>query len=70
MVLCKVVFELFQKLHLEIIASQFMTLYIIPLLFVLLNLESVEKKRKDYKHLNISRRKRALGEIKIIFHSF
>ena len=36
-----------------------MTLEIIPLTFVLLNLESVERKRKKYKNLNISRTKRA-----------
>ena len=36
-----------------------MTPEIIPLPFVLLNLESVERKRKNYKNLNISRTKRA-----------
>ena len=50
----KVVFELFQKLHLQIYASQFLT-EIIPLPFVVLNIESVEKKGKNYKNLNISR---------------
>ena len=39
------VFELFQKLHLLIHASQFMTSEIIPLSFVLLNLESVEREQ-------------------------
>ena len=53
------VFELFQKLHLRIYASQFMTLYIIPLPFFLLNLESLERKRKNYKSLNILRTQRA-----------
>ena len=46
MILCKEVFELFQKLHLQIYSSQFMTSYIIPLPFGLLNLESVERKGK------------------------
>ena len=41
----KVVFGLFQKLNLESYASQFMT-SIIPRPFVLLNLESVERKGK------------------------
>ena len=35
-----------------------MTSYIIPLLFALLNLESVERKGKNEKKLNISRTKR------------
>ena len=49
----KTVVELFQKLHLQIYASQFMTLQIILLPFVLLNLESVKRKGKNYKSLNI-----------------
>ena len=43
----KAVFELFQKWHLQIYASQFMTSYIMPWPFVLLNLEIVERKEKD-----------------------
>ena len=42
----KAVFELFQKLHLVIYASQFMASYIIPISFVPLNLESVERRGK------------------------
>ena len=53
------VVELFQKLHLQTYAIQFMTSQIIPLPFVLLYLESVERKGKNYKSLNISRKKRA-----------
>ena len=53
------VVELLQKLHLQIYAIQFMTSQIIPLPFVLLNLESMEKKGKTYKTLYISRTKRA-----------
>ena len=53
------VVELFQKLHLQIYASQFMTSQIISLPFVLLYLESVERKEKNYKSLNIARTKRA-----------
>ena len=49
MIKCKAVFELFQKLHLQIYAGHFMTSQIIPLSFVLLNLESVERKGKNYK---------------------
>ena len=42
---CKVVFELCQKLHLQIYASQFMTSKIIPVPFALLNLESLEREK-------------------------
>ena len=55
----KAVFELFQKLHLQIYANQFMTSQIIPLPCVLLNPEIVERKGKNYKNLNISRTKKA-----------
>ena len=58
MMQCKAVFELLQKLHVLIYAGQFMT-QIIPLSFVLLNLESAERKGEPYKILNISRTKRA-----------
>ena len=44
MVQYKAFLELFQKLQLQIYTSQFMTF--------LLNLESVERKRKNYKDLN------------------
>ena len=44
-----------------------MTSYIIPLSFVLLNLESVERKGKKYKNLNISRTKRAFSMKYITF---
>ena len=44
MVQYKAVLELFQKLQLQIYTSQFMTF--------LLNLESLERKRKNYKDLN------------------
>ena len=40
------VVELFEKLHLQIYASQFMALQIIPLPLNLLYLESVERKGK------------------------
>ena len=63
--------RLFQKLHLQIYASQFMASWIIPLLFGLLSLESVERKKKNSKKLNILTTKRAvLDEIKNIFNSF
>ena len=66
----KTVVELFQKLHLQIYASQFITSQIIPLLFVLLYLESVERKGKNYKNLNISRTKELFDEIKNTSRSF
>ena len=50
--------KLFQKLNLLIYASQFMTFKIVPLSFVLLNLESVEMKEKNYKNLSIFRSKK------------
>ena len=46
----KTVIELFQKLHLQIYASQFMTSQIIPLPFDLLYLQSVERKGKMTKY--------------------
>ena len=49
------VFELFQKLHMLLYATQLMTLKIIPLLFVLLNLEIVERKGK-FEYLDNKRR--------------
>ena len=65
------VLEFFQKLHLQIYASQCMTSLILPLPFILLNLNKVERKRKKYKKLNILRTKKAfLDEIKNIVHSF
>ena len=45
-------FELLQTLHQLIYASQFMTL-IIPLSYNVLNLESVKRKRQNYKKFNI-----------------
>ena len=59
MMFYKAVFKLLQKWHLQIYASQFMTSETIRLSFVYLNLESVERKWKNYKSLNISRTKRA-----------
>ena len=37
-----------------------MTSYIIPLPFALFNMESVERKEKNFKNLNISGTKRAI----------
>ena len=51
----KAVFESFQKLHLQIYPSQFMTSQIIPLPFVLL----CGKEGKKSQNLNVSRMKRA-----------
>ena len=71
MMSCKVVFELFQKLHLQIYASQFMISEITPLSFVLLNLESVERKDKKLQKFEyLENVKGFLDEIKNIFHSF
>ena len=58
MIKYKAVFELFQKLHLQIYANQFMTSQVIPVPFVLLSLKSVERKGKKYKNVNILRTKR------------
>ena len=63
------VFELFRKLHLLIHASQFMTSEIIPLSFVLLNLESVERE-KIQRFEYLKNKKSFLDEIKSIFQSF
>ena len=63
------VFELFQKSHLQIYASQFMTSELILLPFVILNLESVERggiTKFEY----LGKKKSLLDEIKYIFHSF
>ena len=57
MIKYKAIFELFQKLHLQIYANQFMTSQIIPVPFVLLSLKSVERKGKKYKNVNILRTK-------------
>ena len=56
-------------MHLQIYASQFMTSQIIPLPFVLLYLESVERKGKNYKSLN-ENEKSFFDEIKDTFDSF
>ena len=60
----------FKSLHLQIYASQCMTSLIIPLSFVLLILEKVERKRKKYQNLQyLENKKSFLDEIKNIFHS-
>ena len=60
---CNAVFELFQKLHLQSYASQFMTSEIIPLPFVFLNLESVGRGGIQ-KFLYLKKEKSFLDEIK------
>ena len=61
----KKVLELFQKLHSLIYASQFVHDIInFPLSFILLNLGTTERKRKNYNNLNISRKKSFLDKIK------
>ena len=47
----KVVFELFQKLHLQIYASQFMISWIIPFPFVLFSLERNGRKLQKFEYL-------------------
>ena len=65
----KVVFELFQNLHLQIYASQLMKSQIIPLPFALLYLESLERENfKKFEYLE--NKKSILDEIKNTFHSF
>ena len=43
----KAIFELFQQLHLQIYASQLRTSWIIPLPFVLFDLESVKREKSQ-----------------------
>ena len=65
------VFELFQKWHLQIYANQCMTSLINPLRFVLLNLEKVERKQKKKTKIWISREwKQLLRWNKKAFFSF
>ena len=65
------VVELFQKLRLQIYASQFMTSQIIPLLFVLLYLESVERKGKKLQKFEYLQNKKSFfGEMENFFHCF
>ena len=67
----KAVFELFQKLHLQIYASQFITSEIIPLPFVSLNLESVEGKVKNLQKFEYLKNKKSFfNEMENIFYSF
>ena len=61
----KIIFELFEKLHSLIYAIQFMTSQVIPLSFVLLNLESVEKKGKITKMRTSQEQKEPLDEMQI-----
>ena len=64
------VFELFQKLHLQIYACQFMASWIIPLPFVLLNLEIVEEKGKITKNWISQEQKELFGSNKKHFSQF
>ena len=67
----RAVFKLFQKLHLQIYASQFMESQNIPLPFVLLNLENLERKgKKIQKFGNLKNEKSFIDKMKNIFHSF
>ena len=70
MIWYKAVFELFRKLHLIIYACQFMASKIIQLSFVLLNLESVERKENFTKLRYAGYEKSFLDKIKNIFYSF
>ena len=61
----KTVFELFQKLHLLICPSQFMISQIIPLSFIIWNLESMKRKRKNYQKFEyLENEERFLDQIK------
>ena len=72
MILCKVVFELFQNLRLQIYASQMHD--IINYSISICPLESVEKCGKEGKKLQkieyLENEKSFVDEIKNIFHSF
>ena len=65
------VVELFKKLHLQIYASQFTTSQIIPFLFVLLYLESLERKGKKLQKFEyLQNEKSFFGEMENFFHCF
>ena len=66
----KAVFELFQKLHLLIYASQFIKLQITPFSFALLNLEVWKGREKIQEFEYLENETSFLDEIKSIFHSF
>ena len=67
----KVPFELFQKLRLQIYESQFVTSSIIPLPFVPLNLEIVERKEKKLPKFEYLKKEDSFfNEIKNIFYNF
>ena len=68
MIKCRAISKLFKKLHPQIYASQLMTSSIIQRPVVLLNLESVKRKGKNYK--NLREKKSFLDEMKNIVHSF
>ena len=53
----KVVFKLFQKLHLLIYASQFMRSYVLPLLFAHLSLEKQKGRKKLQKFEYLEKKK-------------
>ena len=63
-------FGLFQKLHKQIYACQFMTSWIIPLPFVLLNLESLEREVKLQQFNYLENEKSILKWNKKHFHNF
>ena len=70
MIQYKVVLELFQTIYLLIYANQSMASEIIPLSFVLLNLESIERKGKIQKFEYLKNKKSFFDEIKSYFYSF
>ena len=68
MIKYKAVSELFQKLHLQIYACQFITSKIIPLPFVLLSLESVEREKiQKFEYL---KNEKSFVDKKNIFYRF
>ena len=69
----KVVFELFQKLQLQIYASQFMTSQVIPISIIICPFESGKcgkEGKKLQKFESLENKKSFLDDIKNIFHSF
>ena len=70
MMSCKVVFELFQKLHMQIYASQFMTINYSTSISPFGSAKCEKEGEKLQKSEHLKNKKSFSDEIKNIFHSF
>ena len=70
MMKCQAVFELFQKLHLQIYASQFMTSYYSTSICPFESRKCGKERKKSQKFEYLENKNSFLDEIKNIFHSF